>query len=128
MAQGEFKHIAVTPAEDDDIVINAGVAKPSGAASSGFGEESGSAETAQVTPERVDAPSPESPEEPAQVGAAAATARKAQGEGAKKKDDYREATLEDLRGEPMSLTQRIVIIAAVVCIIGALAYYFLFLR
>ena len=127
MAQGEFKHITVTPAEDDDIVINAGVAKPSGAASSDFGEEPVSAEAASGVPERVDAPLPESPEEPPKADAAAAPIRKTQSEDAKGKDDYREATLEDLQGEPMSLTQKIVIIAAVVCIIGALAYYFLFL-
>ena len=29
------------------------------------------------------------------------------------------------RGEPMPFTQKVVIIAAVVCIIGALAYYFI---
>lgn len=128
MAQGEFKHITVTPADDDDIVINAGIAKPSEAESSDFGEKPDSTEAEAATSEKADASMPDSREEPAEAGAVGASARKAQGQGAKKKDGYREATLEDLQGEPMSLTQRIVIIAAVVCIIGALAYYFLFLR
>lgn len=128
MAQGEFKHITVTPPEDDDIVINAGVAKSAEIASSAGDEELESAEAAEGEPEKVDAPSFESQEEPAKTDAEVAAARKAHDKNAKKKDDYHEATLEDLQGEPMSLTQRIVIIAAVVCIIGALAYYFIFLR
>ena len=35
---------------------------------------------------------------------------------------------EDLKGEKMSLTQRVVIIAAIICIIGAIVYYFAFMR
>ena len=128
MAQGEFKHITVTPADDDDIVINAGVVEPSETVSYGLDEDLDSTQAESSLAEKSDAPSAESGEKPAEANAASAAARKARGEGAKKKDDYHEATLEDLQGEPMSLTQRIVIIAAVVCIIGALAYYFLFLR
>ena len=45
-----------------------------------------------------------------------------------RKDQYRETTLEDLQAEKMSTTQKVVIIAAVICIIGALAYYFMFMR
>jgi hypothetical protein len=128
VAQGEFKHITVTPADDDDIVINAGVVKPSETVSYGLDEDLDSTQAESSLAEKSDAPSAESGEKPAEADAASAAVRKTRGESAKKKDDYHEVTLEDLQGEPMSLTQRIVIIAAVVCIIGALAYYFLFLR
>ena len=43
-------------------------------------------------------------------------------------DEYRETTLEDLESQNMPLAQKIVIIAAVVCIIGALVYYFAVMR
>ena len=44
------------------------------------------------------------------------------------KDEYHETTLEDLESTSMPLAQRIVIVAAVVCIIGALIYYFVAMR
>ena len=44
-----------------------------------------------------------------------------------KDDGYRETTLEDLDVGPMSLTQKVVIAAVVVCLIGAVAYYMLFM-
>ena len=47
---------------------------------------------------------------------------------AKKKDAYHETTLEDLNSTQMPLAQKIVIAAAIVCIIGAVIYYFAFLR
>ena len=39
-----------------------------------------------------------------------------------------ETTLEDLEGTKMPLAQRIVIVAAVICIIGAVVYYLLAMR
>ena len=68
--------------------------------------------------------------------AAAATDARGKGEDAAGKaqrrpqrdDGYHETTLEDLKGEKMSLTQRVVIIAAIICIIGAIVYYFAFMR
>ena len=47
---------------------------------------------------------------------------------AKRKDTYHETTLEDLNSTQMPLAQKIVIVAAIVCIIGAVIYYFAFLR
>ena len=44
------------------------------------------------------------------------------------KDQYQETTLEDLEGAKMPLAQRIVIVAAVICIIGAVVYYLLAMR
>ena len=43
-------------------------------------------------------------------------------------DGYRETTLEDLESSGMPFAQRVVIVAAVVCIIGALIYYFVAMR
>lgn len=128
MAQGEFKHITVTPAEEDDVVINAGVARPSEALSPSFDEGLEVAENFNDELEEEAASLPESQAEFVKVAAEMPATRKAQSKRAPKEDDYHEATLEDLKGEPMSLTQKVVIIAAVVCIIGAFAYYFLFLR
>ena len=45
-----------------------------------------------------------------------------------REDPYRETTLEDLKGSPAPLAQKIVIIAAIICIIGALVYYFVAMR
>jgi len=127
VAQGEFKHITLTPADEDDVVINAGVSKSSAAIDSDSVDERDSADDVENASEGAGALSRESRENSSKIDAAA-TGRKSQGQRAGKKDDYHEATLEDLQGEPMSLTQKAVIIAAVVCIIGALIYYFVFLR
>ena len=97
MAQGEgFKHITVTAADDDDVVIVAGA---------------------------VEAPAQNAGDEPAAEEPKPSGSKK----DSSKKDSYHEATLEDLKQEPMP-AQRVVIIAAIVCIIGALIYYFAFMR
>ena len=121
MAQSEgFKHITVTPAEEDDVVIRVGATG-----------SDGPAEEPQVEPE----PDPEpvsahqaEADEPAQSDQPVPEPTKAKPSTQKKRDDYREATLEDLKSQPMPLAQKIVIAAAVVCIIGAIVYYLLFLR
>ena len=48
--------------------------------------------------------------------------------GKSREDSYRETTLDDLKGSPAPLAQKIVIIAAIICIIGALVYYFVAMR
>lgn len=79
-----MKHITVTPAEDDEVIVVG--AEPA-------------RETTDEKPERRPKP-----------------------------DEYHETTLEDLQSTSMPLAQKIVIIAAVICIIGALVYYFLLMR
>ena len=126
MGSGEFKHITVNPSEDDDFVIHAGVAAPEAAVE-------GAAENAAESA----APEPATPGI-AEEGVAVAASqdegqprRKPEGVSAKprKRDDgYHETTLEDLKGEKMPIAQRVVIIAAVICIIGAVVYYFAFMR
>ena len=61
-------------------------------------------------------------------GVAKSPNRSAASSKSKASDAYHETTLEDLEPTPMPLAQRIVIIAAVVCIIGALVYYFVAMR
>ena len=128
MAQGEFKHITVTPADEDDIVINAGISKSSVTTDSDFGDEQDSAEITANSSESSETRLHESSAKSAKTDVAVVADRKSQVQRTATKDDYHEATLEDLQGEPMSFTQKVVIIAAVVCIIGALVYYFAVLR
>ena len=109
MEQGEgFKHITVTVAEEEDVVIHAGLGE------------------APVPEEPEPAPEPVSAPEPALVSAPEVAAKP------KPKpvpeDGYHETTLEDLQDRSMPLAQRIVIIAAIICIIGAVIYCFAFMR
>ena len=115
MAETGFKHIAVTAAEEDDFVIRAGVSEQPGTESESESEEL--EEVEMVVDEKTE-PEVESKPKPA-------PARKP---AAKKKDAYHETTLEDLNSTQMPLAQKIVIAAAIVCIIGAVIYYFAFLR
>lgn len=96
-----MKHITVTPAEEDDEVIVVG------------------AEPARE-------PARETTREPARETTRETTDKKP--ERRPKPDEYHETTLEDLQSTSMPLAQKIVIIAAVICIIGALVYYFLLMR
>ena len=124
MAQGEgFKFITVTAPEEDDVVIVAGAVG-----------EHGQPETPEPTPAPEPELAPESASEPvlepapAPAPAPAPTSKPKSRSKPTRSDDYRETTLEDLEQGPMPLAQRIVIIAAIVCIIGAVIYYFAFMR
>ena len=143
MADTGFKHIAVTAAEEDDEVITAGMkpaaqpetAKPLADSSqvSQDPENSVSADQESRLSELdsdagdIDAVSAPSDKDASSAGAASAANRPAK-KPARKQGAYHETTLSDLEPEPMSTTQKAVIIAAVVCIIGALIYYFVFMR
>ncbi len=121
MAETGFKHIAVTAAEEDDFVIRAGVSnqhEPEPEPEPEEQEETGLVDSPEMVVDEIAEPDVESKSEPA-------PARKP---AAKKKDTYHETTLEDLNSTQMPLAQKIVIAAAIVCIIGAVIYYFAFLR
>ncbi|MBQ9043703.1 MAG: SURF2 Surfeit locus protein 2 [Eggerthellaceae bacterium] len=121
MAQGEgFKHITVTAADEDDVVIVAGATQEDDSES----EESVGARFIAPVPEPEPEPAPaeEPKQQPKPKPAAKSAAKPA------RKDDYRETTLEDLEGKPMPFAQKVTIIAAIVCIIGAVIYYFAFMR
>lgn len=112
----EFSHITVTPGDDDDVVIQAGVvneAAPSvePEAFEGVEEvvEQESVEPADADDDLADVPAP----------AAAPCAVRP------KTDGYRETTLEDLETGTMSTTQKAVIIVAVLGIIAFVAWYVL---
>ena len=132
MGDLEFKHISVTPAEEEDVVIRAGLPEvpednPAEAGIQVEGEVEGEDAPGQESAPPADEPPAEAPvaDEPdAEAPPAEAPAGRTR---TKKADDYHETTLADLDSGPMPMAQRIVIIAAVICIIGALAYYFAFM-
>ena len=136
MGDNEFKHIAVTAADEDDFVIKAGIVDDSAPAA--VPAETASAprpahEQAAVV-EHVEKPASQESsidkKPPVQTASeqVPTPANPPRGQtSSKKRDTYRETTLEDLESAPMPLAQRIVIIAAVVCIIGAVIYYFAFM-
>lgn len=135
MAQEGFRHISVTPPDDDDFVINAGIVRDSAFDSQVDEADMGASDGTTAEPQgtsmrsdeneggalgdggRADGPAAESAE--SKKAEQAAKRRGADG------GEFQETTLQDLQGEPMPFTQKVVIIAAVVCIIGALAYYFI---
>lgn len=142
MAQGEgFKHIAVTPADEEDVVFQAGVVRDGDSTSAGGGAQEAEppVEEPELPAQEAEPPAdeaellveePELPAEPpAKLPVESSQVVKAQAgrTSAGKKDAYRETTLEDLQSTSMPLAQKIVIIAAVVCIIGAVVYYFAFI-
>lgn len=100
-----FNHIAVNADDEDEFVIQAG-ARPAAAASSQVSD--GDADVVVTGGELAEASVP-------------ATSRPARGE-------RREQTIEDLDAGPMSLTQKIVIIAVAVFIVAAAVYFFAFMR
>lgn len=113
MAQGEgFKHITLTAPEEDDVVIVAGAC-----------------ELRQDEPAQRVSRAGESlhSEQPQPDNAAVEHDRPARKAHRLPKDDYHETTLADLESNPMPLAQKIVIIVAVLCIIGAVVYYFAFM-
>ena len=154
-----FKHITVTAADEDEVII-AGVGAvestapdaaikpdaatgPDAAAEPNAATEPDAATRPDVSTEPdAAAPSAEGSDlgsEPMPEAApgsdrieASTTPVPSQTAPAKRKkaraDNYRETTLEDLESQSMPLAQKIVIIAAVVCIIGALVYYFAVMR
>lgn len=126
MAQGEgFNHITVTAAEEEDVVIMAGLQD----AAVPEGDEIAPEPAPEAAPEPVAAP--EVAPEPASAPNPAPEpdpARQPQRKPAAGKGEYHETTLADLQGQSMPLTQRIVIIAAIICIIGAVIYCVAFMR
>lgn len=118
-----FSHITVSADDEDDVVIVAG-ARPASRAS---GEVRPAAEVAPAPAPTPVAAAPEP--EPAPTAAPAPEPEPAPAASASRqpKEDVSETTLEDLKGEPMPLTQKIVIAVAALLIVSFAVYYF-FLR
>lgn len=93
-----FSHIAVTPDDGDDVVIEAG-SRPRAQERS-----AGDSDPRRGRPAEADPPQP-----------------------AGGRDGYRETSLEDLKGAPMPLMQKAIIAVALIGVI-AFAVYYGFLR
>ena len=120
MGEAGFKHITVTASEDEDVVIRAGL---------GADEAEGDARDGEA----VAVENAADDEEAGIAGETAAESEERNGgstasKAAEEAKAYRPTTMDDLDSGPMPAAQKAVIIAAVVCIIGALVYYFAFMR
>ena len=98
--------ITVTPAEEDEVIVAGAEAQVA------FEPET------EQEPER----------EPERENESAREAAEGLAKVEKRPEAYRETTLEDLESSKMSSMQRVIIIAAIVCIIAALVYYFVAMR
>lgn len=118
---GGFKHISVTSAAEDEVIVAGGgaaVGSPSPVADALGGSSAAEGAGAEAASDWAAGRKSDSP-------CGASGGRDA---AALRDDAHRETALEDLESAPLPLTQKIVIIAAVVCIIGALIYYFVAMR
>ena len=117
-----FKHISVSTDSEDDVVIWAGAGAGAEGASS---EAPDSAQTNQgASLEVPDSVQFNQASQPAQ--APAPVERTAQ--PVAKDLGYRETTLDDLKSEPMSKTQKIIIACAIAAVAAAVVYYFVFMH
>ena len=129
MSEGTaFKHIAVVAEPEEDLVIEAGMTEPVAPAAPNLAP--GPEPAAPVAPAApADVPTEAAqdlePAAPAPVAKSKAEAARRAKKG--KADDYHDPTLEDLQDGPMSATQKVVIVAAVVLIVLAVIYCTVFM-
>lgn len=119
-----FKHISVSADSDDDVVIWAGTDAEGASLEvpDSVQIQNASAEGASLeVPDSVQFNQASQPAQaPAPVERTAQPAAKDLG--------YRETTLDDLKSEPMSKTQKIIIACAIAAVAAAVVYYFVFMR
>lgn len=118
-----FKHISVSADSDDDVVIWAGTEQASA-------EACDSARTFNVAcAEGASSEVPDSVQfnQASQLAQAPAPVERTAQPGVEDLG-YRETTLDDLKSEPMSKTQKIIIACAVAAVAAAVVYYFVFMR
>ena len=119
-----FKHISVSTDSDDDVVIWAGTDAEGASLEvpDSVQIQNASAEGASLeVPDSVQFNQVSQPAQaPAPVERTAQPAAKDLG--------YRETTLDDLKSEPMSKTQKIIIACAIAAVAAAVVYYFVFMR
>lgn len=100
----KFSHITVTSDDEDDVVIHAGApVQP----------------TPQTSVEHTPIPVEEKPPVPA---APPQEPAQPTGKKARRSDDYRPTTADDLASAPMSTTQKVVIAVAVVLFIAVVVW------
>ncbi len=111
-----FKHISVSTDSDDDVVIWAGTDAEGASLEVPDSVQIQNAGAEPALKESNDSVKP----------ASAPVERTAQ--PAVKDLGYRETTLDDLKSEPMSKTQKIIIACAIAAVAAAVVYYFVFMR
>lgn len=118
-----FKHISVSADSDDDVVICAGADAERTSSEvrdsvqfikSASAEACDSAQINEVSDSAQPVPAPTPVKRTAQSGV--------------KDQGYRETTLDDLKSEPMSKTQKVIIACAIAAVAAAVVYYFVFMR
>ena len=116
-----FKHISVSADSDDDVVIWAGTEQASAEVrdSALVNEVPDSAPVNQDALEGLGGSAKPAPA-PMPVKRTAQSGDEDLG--------YRETTLDDLKSEPMSKTQKIIIACAIAAVAAAVVYYFVFMR
>lgn len=96
-AEGGFKHIKVTPADEQEVVIHAGAPR-----------ESVAEQVSERKAESAPAPAPTKPVSP------------------RAKDDFQPTTLEDIQGSKMPKTQVAIIVLAVLAVVAFVVWYAFF--
>lgn len=119
-----FKHISVSADSDDDVVIWAGTDAEGASLEVPDSVQIQNASAEGASLEVPDSVQFNQASQPAQ--ASAPVERTAQ--PAAKDLGYRETTLDDLKSEPMSKTQKIIIACAIAAVAAAVVYYFVFMR
>ena len=114
-----FTHITVSTDDDDDVVIQAGIADDPAEAPA-VPEPAGPAEGAEA-----EVPAAVAEVAVAESAAAEAAEAPAPAPAPRLDDGYRETTLEDIQSAPMSSTQKVVIVVALLGIIAFAAWDFL---
>lgn len=142
-----FKHISVSADSDDDVVIWAGagaegaslevpdsVQIQNACAEPTLKESNDSAQFVKPTPVEVcdsaqinEVPDSTQFNQASQLAQAPAPVERTAQPGVEERG-YRETTLDDLKSEPMSKTQKIIIACAIAAVAAAVVYYFVFMR
>lgn len=119
-----FKHISVSADSDDDVVIRAG-ADAEGASL----EVPDSVQIQNACAEGASLEVPDSVQfnQASQLAQAPMPVKRTAQSGDEDLG-YRETTLDDLKSEPMSKTQKIIIACAIAAVAAAVVYYFVFMR
>ena len=130
-----FKHISVSADSDDDVVIWAGTEQASAEACDSAQINQGTSVEVRDSVQFIKSASSEAPDS-VQINevpdsakpAPAPTPVKRTAQSGVKDQGYRETTLDDLKSEPMSKTQKIIIACAIAAVAAAVVYYFVFMR
>ncbi len=118
-----FTHITVSADDDDDVVIQAGIADGPAEAAEGA-EAADEAADAADAPEEAE-PASDVPEEAEPEPKAEPEAEPEPAAPRAERDGYRETTLDDLAEGKMSTTQKAVIVVALLGIAAFVAWYLL---